>query len=50
MNIDELAWLMGKTRGQMEEELKKSDIIELNLAERETREEADGFSINFIGK
>ena len=50
MNIDDLAFLMGKTRRQIEEELKRTDVIELNLAERENREETDGFSINFIGK
>ncbi len=50
MNLDDLAFLTGKTRRQLEEELKKTDIIELNLAEREKREEADSFSINFIGK
>ena len=31
MNIDELARLMGKTRRQVEAELKSSDVIELDL-------------------
>ena len=41
MKLDDLALLMGKTRRQLEEELKKSDIIELKLAEVNSREEND---------
>ena len=48
MNLDDLASLMGKTRRQLEEELKKTDVIELNLAESGRRDEADSLSINFI--
>ncbi len=48
MNLDDLALLMGKTRRQLEEEFKKTDVIELNLAESGRREEADRFSINFV--
>ncbi|MBI2523350.1 hypothetical protein HYW19_03100 [Candidatus Woesearchaeota archaeon] len=50
MNIDELASLMGKTRKHLEEELKKTEVIELNLAESGRIEEADRFSINFVDK
>ncbi len=35
MKIDELAKLMGKTREEVEDILKKNDVIELNLNEIE---------------
>lgn len=34
MKVEDLAKLMGKTRWEVEEMLKKSDVIELNLNER----------------
>ena len=49
MNLDELAWLMGKTRQQLEEDLKRNDIIELKLVEREKREESDSGNITILG-
>lgn len=49
MNLDDLASLMGKTRRQLEEDLKKNDVIELKLVERERREESDRGSIIILG-
>ena len=40
MNLDDLALLMGKTRRQLEEDLKKNDVIELKLVERERRDKS----------
>lgn len=37
MRIEELAELMGKTRFEVEEMLKTSEVIELNLSERKGR-------------
>ena len=37
MKIEELAKLMGKTRFEIEEMLKKDDVIELNLNERKQK-------------
>ena len=34
MKIEDLAELMGKSKWELEEMLKKSDVIELNLNER----------------
>ena len=34
MKLDELAFLMGKTRGEVEEMLKGSEVIELDLNEK----------------
>jgi len=41
MNLDDLASLMGKTRRQLEEDLKKNDVIELKLVERERMDKSD---------
>ena len=41
MNLDDLAFLMGKTRRQLEEDLKKNDVIELKLVERGRRDKID---------
>ena len=49
MNLDDLASLMGKTRRQLEEDLKKSDVIELKLVERERREDNDEGNIMILG-
>ena len=49
MNLDDLAYLMGKTRRQLEEELKSSDVIELKLVERERRDENDEGNITILG-
>ena len=49
MNLDELAYLLGKSRRQLEEELKKSDVIELKLVERERRDESDEGNIIILG-
>ena len=49
MNLDDLAYLTGKTRRQLEEELKSSDVIELKLVERERREENDEGNITILG-
>ncbi len=37
MKIEDLADLLGKTRLEVEEMLKASDVIELNLNERKSR-------------
>ncbi len=37
MKIEDLAELMGKTRFEVEEMLKREDVIELNLNERKAR-------------
>jgi len=37
LRIEELAELMGKTRFEIEEMLKASEVIELNLSERKAR-------------
>ncbi|MBS3100978.1 hypothetical protein J4204_02500 [Candidatus Woesearchaeota archaeon] len=37
MKIEELAELLGKSRWEVEEMLKKNDIIELRLSERKPR-------------
>ena len=37
MKIEDLAELLGKTRAEIEEILKNSDIIELKLSERKLR-------------
>ena len=49
MNLDELAGLMGKTRQQLEEELKISDVIELKLVETSRKEENDEGNIIVLG-
>lgn len=49
MNLDDLALLMGKTRRQLEEDLKKSDVIELKLVERERRDKSDEGNIIVLG-
>lgn len=49
MNLNDLAYLMGKSRRQLEEELKTSDVIELKLVEREKREENDEGNITILG-
>ena len=41
MKIEDLAELLGKTRIEVEEMLKKQDIIELNLSERKSRRNED---------
>ena len=41
MRIEELAELLGKTRYEVEEMLKKNDTIELNLSERRQRRKED---------
>ncbi len=38
MKIEDLAKLLGKTKWETEEMLKKSDVIELNLNERKSRQ------------
>ena len=38
MKIDEIAALLGKRRSEVEEMLKRSDVIELNLSERKPRQ------------
>ena len=37
MKIEDLAKLMGKTKMEIEEMLKRDDVIELNLNERKSR-------------
>jgi hypothetical protein len=37
MKIEELAELMGKSVSEVQDMLKKDDVIELNLSERSTR-------------
>ena len=38
MKIDEIGGLLGKRRSEVEEMLKRSDVIELNLSERKPRQ------------
>ena len=38
MKIGDLAKLMGKTKFEIEEMLKKNDVIELNLNERKSKQ------------
>ena len=38
MRIEDLAEVLGKTKSEIEEMLKTSDVIELNLNERKTRQ------------
>jgi hypothetical protein len=46
LRIDDLAELMGKTKFEVEQMLKSSDVIELNLSERRQRcREEDDFRI-----
>ena len=46
MKIEDLAKIMGKTKWEVEEMLRKSDVIELNLNERRQRyKEEDDFRI-----
>ena len=46
MKVDDLAKLLGKSKWEVEEMLKKSDVIELNLNERRQRyKEEDDFRI-----
>ncbi len=49
MNLDDLALLIGKTRRQIEEDLKKNDTVELKLVERERRVESDEGNIIILG-
>ena len=49
MNLDDLAFLMGKTRRQLEEELKNNDVIELKLVERGRRDKIDEGNIIVLG-
>jgi hypothetical protein len=48
--VEDLAQLMGKTKAQVEEMLRSSDVIELNLSERgrgrSARQEEDSFRIS----
>ena len=46
MKINDLAELLGKSKWEVEEMLRKSDVIELNLNERRQRyKEEDDFRI-----
>ena len=46
MKVDDLAKLLGKSKWEVEEMVKKSDVIELNLNERRQRyKEEDDFRI-----
>jgi len=46
LKVDDLAKLLGKSKWEVEEMLKKSDVIELNLNERRQRyKEEDDFRI-----
>ena len=48
MNLNDLAFLMGKTRRQLEEDLKKNDVIELKLVERDTVRDIDACRIEVL--
>ena len=41
MKIEDLAELLGKAKWEVEEMLKGSDVIELNLSERKSRHDKD---------
>ncbi len=41
MRIGDLAELLGKTRWEVEEMLKKNDVIELNLNERKSKHQKE---------
>ncbi len=49
MNIDDLATLMGKSRKELEEMLNQNNVIELELTERNKREEVDIGKIEVLG-
>ena len=48
MNLNDLAFLMGKTRRQLEEDLKKNDVIELKLVERYAVRDIDACRIEVL--
>jgi len=41
LRIEELAQILGKTKNEMENMLKNSDVIELNLSERSRKTRED---------
>ncbi len=48
MKLGELALLMGKTRQQLIDELKSSDVIELKLVERNNGAARDNFKMEIL--
>ncbi|MBS3103182.1 hypothetical protein J4458_07100 [Candidatus Woesearchaeota archaeon] len=48
MKIDDLAVLLGKTRREIEEMLKKDDVIELRLTEKNKSNERESGEIKII--
>ena len=48
MKLDDLALLLGKSRRQLEEELKKGDVIELKLVERYAVRDIDACRIEVL--
>ena len=50
MNIKDMALLMGKTRREIEDLLKSSDVIELNLSDKGAEAEKDELIIRSVDK
>ncbi|HJO01851.1 MAG: hypothetical protein QGI89_03040 [Candidatus Woesearchaeota archaeon] len=48
MKLDELASLMGKTKDELIEQLKQTDVIELRLTEKADKEIKDNGSMEII--
>ncbi len=48
MKLDDLASLMGKTKQDLIEELKQTDVIELKLIERKNSMVKDNFKIEIL--
>ena len=49
VRIEDLAELMGKTKAQVEDMLRSSDVIELNLSERSGRRKSDEDDFRILG-
>ena len=49
MNIEDIAFVMGKTKDEIEKMLKENDVIELNLTERANNKTKENGDIKIIG-
>ncbi|MBW2975906.1 hypothetical protein KY347_00510 [Candidatus Woesearchaeota archaeon] len=48
MNLEDLAFLTGRTRKELEEHLKQNDVIELDLNEKSARQIRDKGGIEIL--
>ena len=48
MKLDELAALMGKSKQELEEFLKKNDVLELKLTEKNRKQEKDNGDLEVL--